>query len=69
MNDPGLNESIENDSNDVENQKGKAQIGMEENEQAFLEPRYAILCFFMVLSVLALSLGPVHFQVWSFQDG
>ena len=40
MNDPGFHEPIESDANDVENQKGEEQSGKEENEQAFLDPRY-----------------------------
>lgn len=40
MNDPGLDESIQNDANDVEDQKGEVQHEQEENEQAFLEPRH-----------------------------
>ena len=41
MNDPGLDEPISNDAKDVENQKNDERDEMEEDEQAFLEPRCA----------------------------
>lgn len=40
MNDPGLDEPISNDAKDVENQRIDEQDEVEEDEQAFLEPRY-----------------------------
>jgi potassium channel subfamily K len=39
MNDPGLDEPISNDAQDVENQKKDEKEEKEEDEQAFLEPR------------------------------
>lgn len=39
MNDPGLDEPISNDAEDVENQKRDENEEKEEDEQAFLEPR------------------------------
>ena len=38
MNDPGLDEPIQNDAKDVENQKEDESDAKEEHEQAFLEP-------------------------------
>lgn len=38
MNDPGLEEPIENDAEDVENQKGENQDEKVEEEKAFLKP-------------------------------
>ncbi|KAH7346453.1 potassium channel-like protein [Rhexocercosporidium sp. MPI-PUGE-AT-0058] len=38
MNDPGLDEQISNDAEDVENQKGTERDEKEEDEQEFLEP-------------------------------
>jgi potassium channel subfamily K len=39
MNDPGLDEPISNDAQDVENQAKDEKEEKEEDEQAFLEPR------------------------------
>jgi potassium channel subfamily K, other eukaryote len=39
MNDPGLDEPISNDAQDVENQKKDEKEEKEEDEQTFLEPR------------------------------
>jgi hypothetical protein len=39
MNDPGLDEPISNDAQDVENQVNDERGEKEEDEQAFLEPR------------------------------
>ena len=39
MNDPGLDEPISNDAQDVENQEKDEREEKEEDEQAFLEPR------------------------------
>jgi potassium channel subfamily K len=39
MNDPGLDEPISNDAQDVENQKKDEKEEKEEDEQVFLEPR------------------------------
>jgi len=39
MNDPGLDEPISKDANDVENQERDERDEREEDEQAFLEPR------------------------------
>jgi len=39
MNDPGLDEPISQDAKDVEKQQGDERDEMEEDEQAFLEPR------------------------------
>lgn len=39
MNDPGLDEPISNDAEDVENQVTDERKEQEEDEQAFLEPR------------------------------
>jgi potassium channel subfamily K len=39
MNDPGLDEPISNDAQDVENQEKDEKEEKEEDEQAFLEPR------------------------------
>ena len=38
MNDPGLDEPIQNDAKDIENQREDEQDANEEREQAFLEP-------------------------------
>ena len=38
MNDPGLDEPIQNDAKDIENQKVGENDAKEEDEQAFLEP-------------------------------
>jgi potassium channel subfamily K len=40
MNDPGLDEPISNHAKDVEKQNADGQEEQEEDEQAFLEPRY-----------------------------
>ena len=39
MNDPGLDEPISNDAKDIEKQQEDEQEEIEEDEQAFLEPR------------------------------
>ena len=52
MNDPGFHEPIESDANDVENQKGEEQSGKEENEQAFLDPRYVKFVELQCLSLV-----------------
>jgi potassium channel subfamily K, other eukaryote len=39
MNDPGLDEPISSDAQDVENQEKDEKEEKEEDEQAFLEPR------------------------------
>jgi len=39
MNDPGLDEPISNDAQEVENQEKDEKEEKEEDEQAFLEPR------------------------------
>lgn len=39
MNDPGLDEPIASDAKDIENQREDEQDEIEEDEQAFLEPR------------------------------
>jgi potassium channel subfamily K len=39
MNDPGLDEPISNDAQDLENQKKDEEEEKEEDEQAFLAPR------------------------------
>jgi hypothetical protein len=40
MNDPGLDKPISEDAKDVENQKKDEHDAEEEDEQAFLEPKY-----------------------------
>lgn len=40
MNDPGLDEPISKDAEDIENQHRDEEDEKEEDEQAFLEPRY-----------------------------
>ena len=42
MNDPGLDEPISNDANDVENQVNDERDENEADEQAFLEPRQVL---------------------------
>jgi hypothetical protein len=41
MNDPGLDEPISNDAQNVENQKRDEKEEAEEDEETFLDPRYA----------------------------
>jgi hypothetical protein len=43
MNDPGLDEPISNDAENVEHQKRDEKEEAEEDEETFLEPRYAKL--------------------------
>ena len=57
MNDPGLEEPIANDADDVEKQKGETQSGKNEGEQAFLEPRYAACLFMLMFGFVSLILG------------
>ena len=45
MNDPGLDEPIADDAKDVEKQRTDEKEEREEDEQAFLEPRYVIFLF------------------------
>jgi len=45
MNDPGLDDPIANDAKDVEKQKEDERDEMEEDEQAFLAPRYVLESF------------------------
>lgn len=40
MNDPGLDEPISNDADDVENQQRDERDETREDEDAFLKPRY-----------------------------
>jgi hypothetical protein len=40
MNDPGLDEPISSDAKDVENQRNDEKDERQEDEQAFLNPRY-----------------------------
>lgn len=39
MNDPGLDQPISEETQDIEKQKADEQEEVEEDEQAFLEPR------------------------------
>jgi potassium channel subfamily K len=45
MNDPGLDEPISKDAEDIENQHRDEEDEKEEDEQAFLEPRYLCTSF------------------------
>jgi hypothetical protein len=40
MNDPGLDKPISEDAKDIENQEKDEHDAEEEDEQAFLEPKY-----------------------------
>ena len=52
MNDPGLDEPISNDAKNVEHQKRDEKEEAEEDEESFLEPRYAEQTSFLASAIV-----------------
>jgi hypothetical protein len=57
MNDPGLGEPISSDAKDVENQLHDEHDKREEEEQAFLDPRYSLLTIFASITNIILKVA------------
>jgi len=69
MNDPGLDEPISNDAKDVEHQKEDQQDELEEDEQAFLEPRYVEIRIEYQEAISGRAPQPTHYVPTTSAEG